>query len=179
MVEVTARHSGCQQHLMQRWNWVFPVFQWTEPAHGAVLKKPFNLQSLGRVSKSPQLGARVLVQKCIASLWFHKNGCHSGASLGIRDFKSWVSHFHFLSADSCSSKGLTSLSGVLTLSVLTMQVGRWRFSITISCCLSTRSSSIWAFSSEFTISKRSDSWTKILKFCVLIKSYTQDVTYEN
>lgn len=123
----------------------------------AVLKKPFNLQSLGRVSKSPQLGAQVLVQKCIASLWFHKNGCHSGASLGIRDFKSLVSQFHFLSADSCSSKGLTSLSGVLTLSVLTMQVGRWRLSITISCCLSTRSSSIWALSSEFTISKRSDS----------------------
>lgn len=71
VVEVTTRHSGCQQqHLMQRWNWAFPVFQWTEPAHVAVLRKPYNLRSLGRVSKSLQFGAQVLLLKLIASYVF-------------------------------------------------------------------------------------------------------------
>lgn len=50
-----------------------------------------------------------------------------------------------------------SLSGLFTLSVRTMQVGRWRLSITISCCRSDFSSSIWDFSSEFSVSNRSDS----------------------
>lgn len=55
------------------------------------------------------------------------------------------------------SSTCSSLSGLFTLSVRTMQVGRWRLSITISCCLSDFSSSIWDFSSEFNISNRSDS----------------------
>ena len=63
---------------------------------------------------------------------------------------------HYL-ASSCSSKGFTSLSGVLTLSVLTIHVGRCRLSRTISCCRSCFNSSIWAFRSEFIISSRSDS----------------------
>lgn len=50
-----------------------------------------------------------------------------------------------------------SLSAVWTLSVLTMHVGRWRFSMRISCCRSSFSSSIWAFRSEFNDSSRSDS----------------------
>lgn len=62
------------------------------------------------------------------------------------------------SAARCSSRGLASLSGVLTLSVRTMQVGRWRLSITINCCLSILNSSIWDFRSVFTTSKRSDSY---------------------
>lgn len=55
------------------------------------------------------------------------------------------------------SSTCSSLSGLFTLSVRTMQVGRWRLSITISCCLSDFSSSIWDFSSEFNTSNRSDS----------------------
>lgn len=100
--------------------------------------------------------------KMFCQLCLHVNGCHSGARLGFRDPASLLSCFHLASVASCSSRGLASLSGVLTLSVLTMQVGRWRLSITISCCLSRRSSSIWAFSSEFTISRRSDSWTEMM-----------------
>ena len=64
-------------------------------------------------------------------------------------------HGHFFS--SCSSRGLPSDSGVLTLSVRTMQVGRCRFSIKMSCCRSCLSSSIWVFSSAFMSSSRSDS----------------------
>lgn len=54
--------------------------------------------------------------------------------------------------DTCSS-----LSGVFTLSVRTMHVGRWWLSITTSCCFSNFRSSIWDFRSEFSISSRSDS----------------------
>ena len=54
-------------------------------------------------------------------------------------------HGHFFS--SCSSRGLFSDSGVLTLSVRTIQVGRCRFNIKMSCCRSCFSSSIWVFSS--------------------------------
>lgn len=71
------------------------------------------------------------------------------------------SHGHFFS--SCSSSGLPSDSGVLTLSVRTIQVGRWRFSIRMSCCRSCFSSSIWVFSSAFMSSNRSDSCTQTQK----------------
>ena len=64
-------------------------------------------------------------------------------------------HGHFFS--SCSSRGLPSDSGVLTLSVRTIQVGRCRFNIKMSCCRSCFSSSIWVFSSAFMSSSRSDS----------------------
>lgn len=63
-------------------------------------------------------------------------------------------------ASSCSSSGFPSLSGVLTLSVLTMHVGRWRLSMRMSCCRSSFSSSICAFRSEFSISSLSDSCEK-------------------
>lgn len=56
-----------------------------------------------------------------------------------------------------SSARCSSLSGLFTLSVRTMHVGRWRLSITMSCCLSDFSSSIWDFSPEFNTSNRSDS----------------------
>lgn len=64
-------------------------------------------------------------------------------------------HLHL--ASSCSSRGFASLSGVLTLSVLTIHVGRWRLSMRMSCCRSSFSSSICAFRSEFNISSLSDS----------------------
>ncbi len=67
----------------------------------------------------------------------------------------------FVQSD-CSSRWTStcsSLSGLFTLSVRTMQVGRWRLSITTSCCRSDFSSSIWDFSSEFSVSNRSDSWS--------------------
>lgn len=67
-------------------------------------------------------------------------------------------HLHL--ASSCSSSGFPSLSGVLTLSVLTMHVGRWRLSMRMSCCRSSFSSSICAFRSEFSISSLSDSCEK-------------------
>lgn len=108
------------------------------------------------LQKSPAWSSSACLE-IYCQLCLHLNGSHGGATLGFRDFASLVSRFHLVSAESCSSRGFASLSGVLTLSVLTMQVGRWRLSITISCCLSRRSSSIWAFSSEFTISRRSDS----------------------
>lgn len=86
MVEVTTRHSGYQQqHLMWRWTWVFPVFQWTEPARVAVLRKPHNLRSLGKVSKSLQLGAQVLLRN-VLPVMLNINGSHGGASLGFRNF---------------------------------------------------------------------------------------------
>ena len=61
-------------------------------------------------------------------------------------------------APSCSSSGFPSPSGVFTLSVLTMHVGRCRFCMRISCCRSCFSSSIWDLRSEFIIANRSDSW---------------------
>lgn len=67
-------------------------------------------------------------------------------------------HLHL--ASSCSSSGFPSLSGVLTLSVLTMHVGRWRLSMRMSCCRSSFSSSICAFRSELSISSLSDSCEK-------------------
>lgn len=63
-------------------------------------------------------------------------------------------------SSSCCSRGFASPSGVLTLSVLTMHVGRWRLSMRISCCRSSLSSSICALRSEFNISSRSDSFCR-------------------
>lgn len=97
---------------------------------------------LPSVSRSPGLSAA-----CLSVFFF----CFS-SSLNSENT-------HHLSS-SCSSKGSTSLSGVLTLSVRTMHVGRWRLSMRMSCCRSSFSSSIWAFRSEFNISSLSDSWRK-------------------
>ncbi|KAG7509596.1 hypothetical protein JOB18_049455 [Solea senegalensis] len=128
-------------------------------------------QVLGQsLQKSPAWSSSALLEM-YCQFDFHLNGCCGGTGLAFRDSVFLFSLFHLVSADSCSSRGLASLSGVLTLSVLTIQVGRCRLSITISCCLSIRSSSIWAFRSEFTISRRSDSWTDMLNYKLLLEKY--------
>lgn len=80
-------------------------------------------------------------------------------------------------ASSCSSKAFTSLSGVFTLSVLTIHVGRWRLSMRMSCCRSSLSSSIWAFRSEFNISSLSDSYGTEGKGSIQWRKFLRDVCF--
>lgn len=81
-------------------------------------------------------------------------------------------------SSSCSSRGLTSLSGVLMLSVRTIHVGRCRLSMRMSCCRSSFSSSIWAFRSEFNISSLSDSWGRTEQMeCTKRKKMTYSYEY--
>ena len=125
--------------------------------------KQLNLGSV-RPEKSSAQRASAFILKCIAVCWLlllcfvFSNLKMAASEVLVWCWGDGVPGSYFSSEDSCSSRGLASFSGVFTLSVLTMQVGRWRFSITMSCWRSWRSSSIWAFSSEFTISRRSDSW---------------------
>ena len=58
----------------------------------------------------------------------------------------------------CWRKRFLSSSGVWPFCALTMQVGRWRFSMYTSCCFCCFSSSIWALRSALTPSSFSDSW---------------------